>query len=205
MAIKESSDELNPIAVTPDDVAPQSRAPRSAVDYLALALATCGVGYFPWVPGTWGSLLGVGLYLIIRWQVFGRFSNSNEFADPVVHLRFVVAELFVIAVASVVGVWAASRTERLSNIKDPGKIVIDEVAGQLIALLAVPLVVDRRWAVWLALAFLLFRFFDIVKPYPARALEKLKGGLGIMSDDLVAGVYAAVTTYVIIALVSRSF
>ena len=97
----------------------------------------------------------------------------------------------MIAASSVLGLWAASRTERVLNLKDPGKVVIDEVAGQLIALLPVPMVVDSLWLVWLILAFLLFRFFDIVKPYPARKLESLQGGLGIMADDIVAGVYAA--------------
>lgn len=191
MQVKESSDELNPPIVTAGAVVPKSRAARSAKDYLALAIATCGVGYLPLAPGTWGSLVAVGFYLALRLAVFGRFSNSLETAEARFHSMFLFGELLAIAVVSMLGVWAASRTERVLNIKDPGKVVVDEVAGQLIALLSVPLVVDGLWWFWILLAFLLFRFFDIVKPYPARRLESLEGGLGIMGDDVIAGVYAA--------------
>jgi phosphatidylglycerophosphatase A len=90
-----------------------------------------------------------------------------------------------------IGIWAGSRTEKLSARKDPGKVVIDEVVGQFIALIPVPFVLGAAW--WTAiLAFILFRFFDIVKPYPARRFESLEAGLGIMADDVVAGVYAAI-------------
>ena len=100
---------------------------------------------------------------------------------------------------SLVGIWAASRTEKLSGKKDPGKVVIDEVAGQFIALMAVPL--SRADQIWSPiLAFVLFRFFDIVKPYPARRLESLDAGLGIMADDIVAGVYAAVVVAIAVAI-----
>jgi phosphatidylglycerophosphatase A len=112
--------------------------------------------------------------------------------DPEDHLvSFVGAELLVIIVVTLVGIWAASRVERVLRIKDPGRVVVDEVAGQLIALLPVPLM-SPGWPYWLIPAFALFRFFDIVKPYPARKLESLHGGLGIMLDDVVAGVYAAI-------------
>jgi phosphatidylglycerophosphatase A len=111
----------------------------------------------------------------------------------------VAGELIVMAIIVVSGIWAASRTERLSGKKDPGKVVIDEVAGQYIALLPVPLWFWPGW--WLFIvAFLLFRLFDIVKPYPARKFESLHGGLGIMADDLVAGVYAAIVVAVLAAL-----
>ena len=89
----------------------------------------------------------------------------------------------------IVGTWAASQTEKFEGTKDPSIVVVDEVAGQFIALLPVPFLVDPAW--WtIIFAFVLFRFFDIVKPYPARGLENIKGGLGVMGDDLVAGVYA---------------
>jgi phosphatidylglycerophosphatase A len=198
MAIKESSDELNPVAVTKGAVSPQPA--RSIKDYFALGVATCGVGYLPLAPGTWGSLVAVGYYLLLRWAVFGRFSNSNDTADAFFHWAFLAGEFVAIALVSVLGMWAASRTERVLQIKDPGRVVIDEVAGQLIALLAVPLVIDGLWVVWILLAFLLFRFFDIVKPYPARRLESLPGGLGIMADDLIAGVYALLVLAVVIVL-----
>jgi len=78
--------------------------------------------------------------------------------------------------------------------------VVDEVAGQLIALLPLPLTRVGPWPVLVISAFLLFRFFDIVKPYPARKLESLRGGWGIMTDDLVAGAYAAVIVGIMVAL-----
>jgi phosphatidylglycerophosphatase A len=92
---------------------------------------------------------------------------------------------------TIIGTWAATHTERVLRIKDPGKVVIDEVAGQLIALLAVPGGLwTRGHALTVLAAFILFRIFDIVKPYPARRLEGMHGGVGIMADDLVAGLYA---------------
>ena len=99
--------------------------------------------------------------------------------------------LVAIVVVTFAGIWAGSRIEELSGRKDPGKVVVDEVAGQLIALF--PLTLFAHWSsVAVMLSFILFRFFDIVKPYPANKFERFKGGLGIMCDDLVAGVYGAV-------------
>jgi phosphatidylglycerophosphatase A len=156
-----------------------------ATDYLALAIATCGVGYLPLMPGTYGSLVGVGIFLGITQFVKG---NSLIAVLVVSILAFTFA-----------GVWAASRTEELAGRKDPGKVVVDEVAGQLISLF--PLTFVAQWSfVPVIISFILFRFFDIVKPYPARKLEALKGGLGIMCDDLVAGVYGAAITAIIVAV-----
>lgn len=200
--LKESSDELNPTVVSTNANVPESRTPRSAKDYLALAIATCGVGYLPLAPGTWGSLVGIGIYYLLQWLTFRLIrwpirANSVLLISP--WSIFLAVELTVIALLTLVGIWAASRTERLSGRKDPGKVVIDEVAGQLIALLPI---VPRLGSGLLSvvIAFVLFRFFDIVKPYPARRFEKLESGLGIMSDDIVAGLYAAVGTAVVIAV-----
>ena len=192
--IKESSDELNPPVVTADRVDAKPRSVRSAKDYLALAIATCGVGYLPLAPGTWGSLVGIGVYLLVRAAsmklIFDSAAGRN-FNLLHVYYGVVALEALAIVVITLVGVWAASRTEKLSGRKDPGKVVIDEVAGQCIALISVPFVLGTAW--WSAiLAFILFRFFDIVKPYPARRMESLEGGLGIMADDIVAGIYAAI-------------
>ena len=141
------------------------------IDYLALAIATCGVGYLPLIPGTFGSLVGVGIFLLLS--------------------RTVVGLVVAIVAVTVAGIWAGSRTEALAGRKDPGKIVVDEVAGQLIAML--PLMFVTQWSTAAVIvSFVLFRFFDIVKPYPANKLQELEGGLGVMCDDLVAGVYAAV-------------
>jgi phosphatidylglycerophosphatase A len=196
MPEEESSEEL--IAVSGGSVAIRPIAKRTPRDYVALAIATCGVGYLPLAPGTWGSLVGVGFYFLLRLIVYGQFRSDTSMVWY--YWAFIVAELTSIVVITLVGTWAASRTERISQTKDPGRVVIDEVAGQLIALLAVPLTVQGPWPLWLIPAFLLFRFFDIVKPYPARRLESLEGGLGIMADDLVAGAYAAIIVALMVAL-----
>jgi phosphatidylglycerophosphatase A len=194
MTLKESSDELNPPAIT-GGASVTGRQPRSAKDYLALVIATCGVGYLPIAPGTWGSLLAVGLYLFAR-GIFLPYADSTSS----VQYAFVTGELVLITTVTFVGIWAASRTERVLKIKDPGKVVVDEVAGQLIALLPLGLGLSSSWPVMVVVAFMLFRFFDIVKPYPARRMESLKGGLGIMADDLVAGAYAAIVVAVTIII-----
>jgi phosphatidylglycerophosphatase A len=133
---------------------------------LALAIATgLGVGYVPFAPGTFGSALG-----LLLWALLPSAPAPN-----------VAAILFVF----LLGTWASHETERHYARTDPGVVVIDEVLGMLVSLLMVP--VGWPGAV---LAFFLFRFFDVVKPYPANHLERLRGGLGIMSDDAMAGVYA---------------
>ena len=202
MAVKESSDELNPPQIAAATPAPAPRPVRSSKDYLALAIATCGVGYLPLAPGTWGSLVGIGVYLVVRGAAMKFFfdwagtAGGNLFQ---VYYGVLVVELAFAVVLSLVGIWAASHTEALAGTKDPSKVVIDEVAGQFIALLPVPFLVDPAW--WsIILAFALFRFFDIVKPFPARRLENIKGGLGVMADDLIAGVYAAIGVMIAVCI-----
>lgn len=96
-----------------------------------------------------------------------------------------LALLITLAVVTLVGIWAGSRVERAIDAKDPGIIVIDEVAGMLVSVLFLP-----RTIPVLVTAFLLFRLFDIWKPFPARQFQELHGGLGVMLDDLIAGAYA---------------
>lgn len=202
MPIKESSDELNPPVVSSGAVS-APRPARSIKDYLALGIATCGVGYLPLAPGTWGSLVGVGIYLLIQsysLQFVNRFFSPDSFARFLPLPIIVAVELVLISIIIRLGIWAASRTEQLSGKKDPGKVVIDEVAGQMIALLPLIPGADPGW-ISIFIAFVLFRFFDIVKPYPARRLERLESGLGIMSDDIVAGAYAALGTAIIVATI----
>lgn len=175
---------------------------RTGKDYLALAIATCGVGYLPLAPGTWGSLVGIGLYLLVRGALMKLFfSVAPQYHFNLLHIYYgvIAFELVAISAVALVGTWAASRTEKLAATKDPGKVVIDEVVGQFIALIPVPFVLETAW--WTAiLAFILFRFFDIVKPYPARRFESLESGLGIMADDIVAGVYAALVVAVAVVI-----
>jgi phosphatidylglycerophosphatase A len=93
--------------------------------------------------------------------------------------------LVTLAIVTLVGIWAGSRVERAIDAKDPGIIVIDEVAGMLVSVLFLP-----RTIPVLVTAFLLFRLFDIWKPFPARQLQEMHGGVGVMLDDLIAGAYA---------------
>lgn len=135
---------------------------------LAVFVATVAYcGYVPFAPGTVGSAAGLVVYLVVWW------SHS-----PVVEVGLIVA-LFA------AGVWAGTPAERYFGGIDPGPIVIDEVVGMLITLAFIPV----GWSGALA-GFVLFRIFDVIKPYPAGRLESLHGGLGVMADDAMAAVYA---------------
>ena len=141
---------------------------------LAVFLATAGYsGYFPIAPGTVGSAVGLLVYGVMRW-----------FEPP----YFGVVEVAVIVALFVVGVWAGTTSERYFGGIDPGPIVLDEVVGMLITLAFIPVGVTGALA-----GFVLFRIFDVVKPFPARRLEALHGGLGVMADDAMAAVYANVS------------
>ncbi|OFW16987.1 MAG: hypothetical protein A3F70_17580 [Acidobacteria bacterium RIFCSPLOWO2_12_FULL_67_14] len=134
---------------------------------LALLIATCGyVGYAPVAPGTFGSAAGLALFWAVR-------SGGVP-----------ALEAAVIAAVLLAGTWSASAAERQLGVPDPGPVVIDEVAGMLITLAFIP--VNTAGAL---LGFFLFRLLDIVKPWPARGFERLPGGLGVMADDVMAGVY----------------
>jgi phosphatidylglycerophosphatase A len=112
-------------------------------------------------------------------------------------IPFTTLALFItLAVVTLVGIWAGSRVERAIDAKDPGIIVIDEVAGMLVSVLFLP-----RTIPVLVTAFLLFRLFDIWKPFPARQLQELHGGPGVMLDDLIAGAYALALIVISRALV----
>jgi phosphatidylglycerophosphatase A len=126
-----------------------------------------GAGYAPVASGTVGSFVTV----VAVWLL------------PLTPLRIAVALVVVI----LVGIWAGSRVERVLGKKDPGVIVIDEVAGMLLSVILLP-----RTLPVLITAFLLFRLFDIWKPFPAGESQALTGGMGVMVDDLIAGVYALV-------------
>jgi phosphatidylglycerophosphatase A len=151
---------------------------------LATAIATAfGLGYLPAAPGTWGSLGGILIYCATLWALGATGPVSSFKTEPILATTAVVA----VALAAV-GVWAADRAAKSSGMKDPGFVVIDEVSGQHLtyALSLTPL----NWK-YLLLGFILFRAFDIWKPFPARQAESLPGGLGIMADDWAAGLYAA--------------
>jgi len=134
-----------------------------------------GVGYVPILPGTAGTLAGVVIYLI-----FSKVSKvfPGPFLEPLSYLVMLVA--FVGA-----GVWISGRCNQYLKGNDNSSIVIDEVGGFLIAMLALPSTLR-----FLLLGFVLFRTFDIVKPFKIEKLEKLPGGWGIMADDIAAGILA---------------
>ena len=138
---------------------------------LAVFIATVGYcGYFPFAPGTVGSAAGLVFYALVWWS-----------GSPVV-------EIGMIAAVFAAGVWAGTTAERYFGGVDPGPIVIDEVVGMLITLAFIPV----GWSGALA-GFVLFRIFDVIKPFPAGRLEALHGGLGVMADDAMAAVYANLT------------
>ena len=135
---------------------------------LARILATVAyVGYLPIAPGTWGSLAGLLLLAGLRWAGVSA-----------------VGEAAVLVGLLVVGIWSADVTGRAMGEEDPGPVVMDEVVGMLLTLFWIPL----SWPA-AVLGFLLFRLFDIIKPFPARQCERLPGGWGVMLDDVMAGVY----------------
>jgi phosphatidylglycerophosphatase A len=189
--IKESSDELNPPVITTGGYSIGTTRRRSLSDYFALTFATWGVGYIPGAPGTYGSAVGVGIYVLVQSmseRVFA-FALARGWSVEVLESFRMAFMLLLIAAVTLLGVWAASRTEKLLGRKDPGIVVADEVAGQLITFLFVPFY--SAW--WVIITgFALFRLFDIWKPYPIRRLESLESGLGIMADDVLAGIYAAI-------------
>jgi phosphatidylglycerophosphatase A len=140
-------------------VTPRTRA--------GLVVATAlGAGYAPIAPGTFGSAVGLLLWLAL----------------PNIHWLQLVA----ILVVAVVGAWSGSVAEEHFDRRDPGQVVVDEVAGMMVTLAFNPV----NGFAWFAAAFVLFRAADIIKPFPVNQLERLPGGLGIMADDLAAGIYA---------------
>lgn len=188
--VKESSDELNPSVVVTTAFIGRPPRERSFRDYVALAVATCGVGLLPLAPGTWGSLVGVGLYLAARAASVQAFiyAEAHGWSMPPLESLQTTLVLLLLIVMTIAGVWAATRCESLLSRKDPGAVVIDEVIGQILTFVFLP-VNAGAWAI--VAGFVAFRLFDIWKPYPIRRLEALEAGLGIMADDVLAGIYAA--------------
>jgi len=132
-----------------------------------LVASAGGAGYAPVAPGTAGSLVTV----VAVW--FIPFTR--------------VGLALTLVIVTLVGIWAGSRVERAIGTKDPGVIVIDEVAGMMLSVLLLP-----RTIAAFAAAFFLFRVFDVWKPFPAHQSQAITGGLGVMLDDLIAGLYALV-------------
>jgi phosphatidylglycerophosphatase A len=132
-----------------------------------------GAGYFPVAPGTAGSVVGLALVIALR-------QTSLQPPELGLCLAALAGLLFAL------GVWSAGKAEKTLGRVDPGQVVIDEVLGQIITFIATPRI---TW-VGLVAGFILFRAFDVVKPFPARQAERFPGGWGIMLDDVVAGLYS---------------
>jgi phosphatidylglycerophosphatase A len=145
---------------------------------LGLFVATCGyVGYVAVASGTFGSAVGLAVFAAVR------LSES------------VAVEVAVIVLLFAIGIWSSNVAERHFGGVDPAPVVIDEVAGMLITLALLPVNIYGAIA-----GFLIFRLFDVIKPWPADRLERLHGGLGVMADDAMAAVYANLALRVLIAL-----
>ena len=169
---------------------------------VALAIATAfGLGYLPIAPGTWGSMGGAAISLGLAWlgsrstlRLAGMERDANYWTIGLIpsYLDYII----VLSVA-ILGVIVAGWVAKYDGRKDPQFVVIDEVSGQMLTYFSPWAVLN--WKSWL-LGFILFRVFDIWKPFPARQAESLPGGLGIMADDWIAGIYAALGLWIARAL-----
>ena len=160
--------------------ASDSDSPRPRGPLWATTVATFfGVGRMRPGPGTWGSTAAMLLWAAAAYGI-----------SPV---RRTPVAIGLAVLVTLIGIPAATQVARASAVKDPQFVVIDEVAGQLIALIAVPL----AWKTFLA-GLILFRVFDIVKPPPVRQLEKLPEGAGIVLDDVAAGLYALAVMHLLL-------
>jgi phosphatidylglycerophosphatase A len=155
-----------------------------------------GIGWLPLAPGTWASLvtaLALGFVLGVEGHAPGILPDGLTTTEVVIGLGVVAAVLFVL------GIWVGASATQDYGKGDPGAFVLDEVVGQMLPVMAVFVMAQGAEAsdglaplplFGLGLAFAAFRLFDIVKPPPIRQVERLHGGLGIMADDVVAGLFA---------------
>ncbi len=161
---------------------------KSAGGYLAIALSTAGVGFLPLAPGTWGSLVGVAIYVAASFLA----GEYPAFPKP---LCFAITAVLLSGFA-LLAFWSSKKAAEQMGGKDPQVIVIDEILGQLVTFVFIGFTMS--WPLIVA-GFVLFRVFDIWKPYPVRKFESLPDGIGICADDIVAGVYAGVVLSVVYA------
>jgi phosphatidylglycerophosphatase A len=153
-----------------------------------LILSCFGVGFLPIAPGTWASLLTLLIFLAVHYFYPVPIISGSAIA-------------IIMIVSSVLCLLFAGEAEKQHDVKDPGWIVIDEVAGQAMALLPAA-ITSQKVLVSAVGAFVLFRIFDILKPPPIREIQHLDGGLGVLIDDLVAGIMAGTVLCIITFLVT---
>ena len=138
----------------------------------------CFSGYLPKAPGTWGSLVGLLLFFLL-------------------HTLSLEIYLAVLAGLFLIGTFAAGEAEKIVDHKDPGLVVIDEIVGMLITMIAIP-----ATPMAMGLGFILFRIFDIWKPFPVNFIDqRFHGGLGIMLDDVMAGIYSLIILQLVIRFI----
>jgi phosphatidylglycerophosphatase A len=205
--------------------APEHTPQHPKPGFALFVATAAGLGYLPKAPGTWGSLAGLLPALLPWWIFYGinramgfsfgigpvQFSFASYSMDP-----FLFANILILIVIAALGVWSSHRAAHFWKQKDPRRVVIDEVSGQHLTLLLgclLPVSGSLHPATWttfpfglitvhtpltwkyLLLGFILFRMFDIWKPFPVRQSESLPGGWGIMADDWVAAIYAAMVLW----------
>ena len=194
VVIETSEDTRDPIEGPTGSAGSSPGSPETSelsvpVRWLVLVIATAGgAGYGPFAPGTFGSMVGVLLFLALAGLGLPLF-------------------LLTTAAITVLGIWASDHAERIFGKKDDGRIVIDEVAGQLIVLAPLLVLVppgEIHNPLWLVTGFVLFRVFDIWKPGPARWAERnFRGGAGVVLDDVVAGCFGALVLSAVLALAAK--
>ena len=172
-----------------------ARKPRFAL-FVATA---CGLGYIPKAPGTFGSFAGVAVYCGVfklgELWIRAAARSGAEVLPEAESWSFVLECVAAVALMFL-GIWASGRGATYSGVKDPQFVVVDEVSGQQLALLlATRFATALSWK-YLLLGLILFRLFDIWKPFPVRQAESLPGGWGIMADDWVAAVYAGIGLWI---------
>ena len=194
-------DEIIHISATveAEKLAAEKVIDKTPLDYFALAVTTFGVGYLPLAPGTYGSLVGVLIYLLFGWLENSVSANfgANGWTAAQITAWIHVFNLAIFLPFCLLGIWATNRATILFRKKDPQEAVVDEVIGQLIVFLFIPF--DAHWYFVLS-GFLLFRLFDIWKPYPIDSLQNLPAGIGVCADDILAGVYGGTCLELIYAI-----
>ena len=176
---------------------------KTPLDNFSLAITTFGVGYLPLAPGTFGSIVGVLIYLGVATLEanIGIGLSKSGWRLAEISAWFSAVNLVVFVLFCLLGIWASNRAVQLFQDKDPQKVVVDEVMGQLLVFLFVPFGISLYFVL---AGFLLFRLFDIWKPYPIDSLQGLPAGIGVCADDILAGVYGGVCLSIIYAI-SLSF
>lgn len=186
-------------AIEVQELSKEKLRKKTALDYFSLAVTTFGVGYLPLAPGTYGSAVGVLIYLIFA-SIEGRasfYSSQNNWTDAQITAWIHAVNLILFLLFCLLGIWAANRAVKIFQNKDPQQAVVDEVIGQLITFLFVPFGLSWRFVF---AGFILFRLFDIWKPYPIDSLQNLPAGIGVCADDILAGVYAGTCLALIYAV-----